>query len=147
MVSRIGQRWVPLVDLNQNLQHGRLHRWAVLLMRGFVSLVLLARSVAQHIRRIRSEVRSLCGHIETRNAPNFLVGLGPGFQMSPNGHLEPYRRTRARIRDIQSMVSSRPWASPVDLQICLEGWDKGAECVASDVRNSDCCSTQLGTDT
>ena len=128
-------------------EYGRFGILAFRLRRVFYALYRSWFRLLQYAYRILSEGRSFLGHIETRNSKNFAVDLGPGFQMSPNGHLEDCIRTRYRIRDMQEMVSNRPWASLVDLQIDLEGWDKGAESVARHIHNSGSCSVLQDTST
>lgn len=55
------------------------------------------------------------------------VDLGRAFEKLPSGHLVRSSRTACRISDTQKLLSSYPWASSVDLQFFLAGWDRGCE--------------------
>jgi len=57
----------------------------------------------------------------------FGVDLGPVFQTPSHGHPRNDTWTLARIQGMRYMQTKWPRASLVDLQIFLEGWDKGAE--------------------
>src|SRR5947209_19625825 len=57
----------------------------------------------------------------------FGVPLGPTWKQSSTGHLERCTETHGRMMGMQSLFAKRPWASLVDLQLYLEGWDKGVE--------------------
>jgi hypothetical protein len=57
----------------------------------------------------------------------FGVPLGPTWKQSSTGHLERCTETQGRMMGMQSLFAKRPWASLVDLQLYLEGWDKGVE--------------------
>lgn len=138
---------LPRVSPHRDSEGVQPDTWAAHLRRVWPSLVGWGWSLRHHTRKILSEVGSFRGRIETRNEKNFVVDLGPAYQTSPNGHLVPCTRTRARIRDTQSMLSSRPWASPVDLQTFLEGWDKGAEWASAAARNSGSCMESRDTET
>ena len=54
------------------------------------------------------------------------VDLGKVYRMQANGLLELDTRTQARIRGTQYVLSNRAWATLVELEIFLEGWDAGA---------------------
>jgi len=131
------------VSQHHDSEGGQLDTLAAHFRRVWFSLVGLGWSLPHHTCKTLSEIRSLIGHIETRNRKNFVVDLGPALQTPPSGHLVPCTRTRARIRDIRPMLSSRPWASLVDLQTFLEGWDKGAEWAGAESRNSETCREPL----
>jgi hypothetical protein len=51
--------------------------------------------------------------------------VGPGWERNATQHLVPCTRTQARSACISEMASKRPWATVVDLEILLEGWDMG----------------------
>jgi hypothetical protein len=53
------------------------------------------------------------------------VDLGPFYELQPDGSLQENRRTKSRKLCIESIAASRPWASTVDLEILLEGFDWG----------------------
>jgi hypothetical protein len=75
----------------------------------------------------RTLYRSLRGHIREQLAiegkPE--VGLGSAYLEDTSGRLQPNMRTYVRILGIQSLNAKYPWASPVDLQIFLSGFDDG----------------------
>ena len=86
-----------------------------------------------------SEICSLPGRIQFRLARRLDqtgVDFGTPWKRHPNEHLEPNTRTHARIRDTQCMLAKYPWATPVDLEIFLVGWDRGAEWASADRNNS-----------
>jgi len=105
---------------------------------------LAALWIRQFERELLQESRSFCGRIGVVRGGMRYVEVGQGWEMSPSGHLVVCTRTRARTNDIQRMLSSRPWASLVDLHLFLEGWDKG-EKWASPKHSLDSCSLRLGT--
>jgi hypothetical protein len=53
--------------------------------------------------------------------------MGLVWETSGLGHLIPNRRTQTRIRDMQRLLSSKPWLSPEDWRLFLIGWDAGSE--------------------
>jgi hypothetical protein len=53
------------------------------------------------------------------------VDLGAGYQPLPNGGLEQNTCTHFRIRDMRHILSTTPWATPLDLHLFLAGWDCG----------------------
>lgn len=92
------------------------------------SLVWWSRHPVLHA--ILVEYHSLLGRIQNlcRKQPwRSHVDLGPAMKTLPNGHLAHDTRTLARIHGTQTMFSTTPWATLVDLEIYLAGWDKGAE--------------------
>ncbi len=75
---------------------------------------------------LQSEGRSFLGHIKTQlGRRHWCVDLGPVYERLPNGCLSQHRRTEARSDGMRELESDHPWASTVDLQIYLEGFDKG----------------------
>jgi hypothetical protein len=87
-------------------------------------------SLNLYIHTLLSEFRTVLQRTEFRLKKRLDqngVDLGAHYRMRPNGHLEPNTRTQNRIRDTRYLLSKHPWATLVDLQIFLEGWDKGAE--------------------
>ena len=104
---------------------------------------LAALWIRQLQRELLQESRSFCGRIGVVRGGMRYVEVGRGWEMTPTGHLVSCTRTRARTSDIQQMLSSRPWASLVDLQIFLEGWDRG-ERWASQEHILDSCNPRLG---
>ena len=53
------------------------------------------------------------------------VDLGSVLERLPSGRLIQNERTDARSCGIRELVSAHPWASNIDLQIYLEGFDAG----------------------
>jgi hypothetical protein len=53
------------------------------------------------------------------------VDLGSVLERLPSGHLIQNERTSARSCGIRELVSAHPWASNIDLQIYLVGFDAG----------------------
>lgn len=72
-----------------------------------------------------SETRSLFGRISIRRKRMNCVSIGPTWERLSTGHLVECTRTLVRSADIREMLSNRPWASLGDLQVFLEGWDRG----------------------
>jgi hypothetical protein len=92
-----------------------------------------SRGLAYRFPRVCSVVlllRSLGGHIRIHNTRRLWatgVDSGPAWGIDANGRPGPDIRTHARMRDMQKLHGSFPWASLVDFPIFLEGWDRGAE--------------------
>lgn len=77
-----------------------------------------------------SELCALVPRIRYRYAKNLDscgVPLGTRYHALPTGPLVLNTHAQVRIRDMQSWLSSFPAATLVDLQVFLEGWDRGAE--------------------
>jgi hypothetical protein len=75
---------------------------------------------------------SFRGHTQTLLArKHWGVDLGPLFECSPDGCLVHDKRTDARNCGMQELVLAHPWANMVDMQIYLEGFDKGEQFVLS----------------
>jgi hypothetical protein len=53
------------------------------------------------------------------------VDLGPLLQRSPDGHLTENKRTRFRSECIEELISVHPWASSIEQEIFLLGFDQG----------------------
>jgi hypothetical protein len=87
-------------------------RWATALLRFVCALRLEARSFVGRTRELLAKER-------------WGADLGPLSERLPDGHLSPNRRTDARSRGIQELVSAYPWASSFDLQAYLAGFDAG----------------------
>jgi hypothetical protein len=106
---------------------------------------LLAAWIVVRLRELLSEARSLVGRMKTRREKqHYLVTVGPAWVTDPTKRLAPCTRTRARTTDIQEMLSNRPWASLVDLEIFLEGWDRGEKWGYREC-NSESCNAQPDT--
>jgi hypothetical protein len=83
-------------------------------------LWLIDRHPALHI--LLSELCSVLGRIRFRLSPQFPhVSMGPAFQLGPTGQPEECSRTRTCMIDTGRFVSSRKWATLVDVQTFLEG--------------------------
>jgi hypothetical protein len=74
----------------------------------------------------RTLCRSLRGHIQARLAiEHEPVDLGPAYLGDCSGRLQPNISLYARTLGIQSLSAKYPWASLVDSQIFLLGFDEG----------------------
>src|SRR6266851_3546887 len=91
---------------------------------------------AHFLRIVHAEVRSLrvriCVLRDKKRAagnqrPVVIVGLGPMFEASPNGHLLLCRETLSRNEGIETMSARFPWVSAVDDLLILEGWEMGKQ--------------------
>lgn len=122
----ISPSWLQRASFSLHIRVSRLCQWSCVLL---------------------SEICNAYQRMKIRQSESSCPLVGRGFQMCPKGHLEEDIRTHARTHDIRSMLSNRPWATVVDLQTYLEGWDKGAEWAVLYTRNPDSCNAQLGTDT
>jgi len=79
---------------------------------------------------IRSEIGSLVGRIRVLcTKKHWGVDLGPLWETLPDGRLIRNERTDSRSRGTQDLVSVYPWASSIDLQFFLEGFDVGEQFV------------------
>lgn len=79
---------------------------------------------------IRQELRSLFERIQVLRRNNlFRCGIGPvsTFADIPIEHATPHIRALARSQCIRRFSSIRRQASLADLQILLEGWERGVE--------------------
>jgi hypothetical protein len=65
--------------------------------------------------------------------------------MDSTQHLAPCTRTQARSACILEMAAKYPWATLVDLDLLLEGWDKGEKWVRNQGGDSclGSCTEQL----
>src|SRR2546425_4763689 len=92
---------------------------------GFRRVVSLPRLWASwsywRICELLSEARSFCGHISVRRKTYGFVPIGLPGELHPSRCPPGDSRSLARTTGILEMLSSQPWASPVDLQIFLEG--------------------------
>ena len=83
---------------------------------------------------LRSEGRSFDGHIRILlSRKSWVVLLGPHWERLPAGDLIPNRRTGARTLGIDNLVCRYPWASTIDREIYLEGFDAGEQFVLGSV--------------
>ena len=53
--------------------------------------------------------------------------LGLVYQESPSGHLILNKRTKARVLSTQEIETDYPWASSVEAEIFLRGFDAGEQ--------------------
>jgi hypothetical protein len=102
--------------------------------------------LVEFLRIVLQETRSLFGRISVRMQENYHVVLGSGYESSASQHLLPCRRTQTRSACIPKLVAMRPWATMVDLELFLEGWDMG-EAYASPHNNLPFCSAQMASST
>lgn len=54
-----------------------------------------------------------------------LVDFGTALEKAPSGRLVPNRRTRSRIQDTETFVSSCPKATLFERWVFLQGWNAG----------------------
>jgi len=77
---------------------------------------------------LRHEGRSFVGHTRTLLAKkHWGVDYGPLYESLPDEHLILNKRTDACIRGTQDLAMDYPWASMVDRQIFLRGFDAGEQ--------------------
>jgi hypothetical protein len=75
---------------------------------------------------LRIGLRSFLGHIEELLAKRYgTVDLGPMLQQLPSGYLIPDMRTLTRNEGITALEKAHPWASNIEAEIFLEGFDWG----------------------
>jgi len=80
----------------------------------------------QLIYAIRYEFGSLVGRIKFLLSKTYFgVDPGPYHSEGPDGHLFCNQRTQIRTADIIALKNRHPWASSMDGQIFLEGWEAG----------------------
>jgi hypothetical protein len=75
------------------------------------------------------EFRSFLGHIQTsrkKQIARYGVDLGQVWKMDSSGQFVLCMERQNRIHDMRLMYASRPWASLVDLDLWMEGWNMGA---------------------
>ena len=116
----------PLSRIPDRRRNAQLRKWAAALRHTFA---LLLRYGPVHLRfwyALRLASRSLVGHTKTLlDKKRWAVDFGPLFERLPCGCLVPDERTDARSIGIQEIESRYPWASIVELQVFLEGFDAG----------------------
>lgn len=56
-----------------------------------------------------------------------LVDFGTALEKAPSGRLVPNRRTRSRIQDTETFVSSCPKATLFERWVFLQGWNAGEQ--------------------
>ncbi len=88
----------------------------------------LASDLAWYARTLLSEVRSVPHRI--RMLPRKTsdpIDLGPLYERSPSGDLQPCKATIARTQYVEFLLARYPWVSEADILLALDGWDKGTE--------------------
>lgn len=91
-----------------------------------VYLYLAWSWICQNLNILLQETRSLFGRIQVRRKGLNYVPVTRSYSGSlptQRPFLNSYNQARSAC--ISEMVSNRPWASLVDFQLFLEGWDKG----------------------
>ena len=84
------------------------------------------RGLLRFVYALRSEGHSFVGHMQTLlGKKHWGVDLGPLLERSNCGQLQRNGRTDARSYGTQALVSRYPWASSIDLQVFLDGFDMG----------------------
>lgn len=87
-----------------------------------------AQCWARLVCGLRQEVRSFLGRTRTLlGRKRWLVLLGPALERGSTGHLRSNRDTDARSQSIQQLIARHPWASTIDVEIFLWGFDMGEE--------------------
>jgi hypothetical protein len=91
-----------------------------------------------------STLRSFRGHIAVLRAKKRMsVDAGPAFESASNGLCVWDKQTLGRIQGIQRLEAKHPWASIVDREIFLMGFDTGVECLRhTDLRNESLASNR-----
>ena len=83
-------------------------------------------SYIRFVYALRWEGRSLVGRIQTLlSRKQWGVTTGPDTVCLLDGRVLKNRRTAVRKRGIEELVSRYPWASTIDLQMFLDGFDLG----------------------
>jgi hypothetical protein len=77
---------------------------------------------------LRLATRSFVGHTKTLLCKkHWGILLGPRYETLSTGCLVRNERTNARSVGIQELTSRYPWANTVELEMFLEGFDKGEQ--------------------
>ena len=73
------------------------------------------------------EFRSFLQRTETRLTAGKKLGIdmGPEWELDICGNLRLCNRTQIRIQDTEKAFVNRPWATILDYQLFLVGWDAG----------------------
>lgn len=77
-----------------------------------------------------SEASSLVPRIRYRVSKNLDCGgvdFGPAYQAGLHGHLQQNTQTQSRIDSTQRMLSNRAWATMVEVEVFLAGWNEGVK--------------------
>lgn len=112
----------------------------------FLLLAFYPCALVSHIRlnlnTLLQEIYTLFWHIEVRRkASDYFSVIRSYSACSPTQRLFWSRYSRARSACISEMASKYPKASPVSIQLLLEGWDAG-EKWASQVHSPGSCTEQ-----
>jgi hypothetical protein len=97
----------------------------------------------QHLNILLQEIRSLLGRISIRTQENHCVVVGPGWERCATQHLVPCTRTQARSSCISQLLSKYPWATLVDVEILLVGWDMGEKWAVQNSARQEACGKAL----
>jgi hypothetical protein len=130
-------RALPQQKLRSGLPHGQsrtlLDLWKALRVR----ISFLFWSWCQLGRISWREIRNSFARIESQLGGTFYVEIGPSCQCSPTEHQISCKRSQSCMKGIQELHAKLPMASPVDLAIFLEGWDRGERFCNEAVHNED----------
>src|ERR1700731_675866 len=93
-----------------------------------VWIMAKVESYLRFVYALRWEGRSLFGRIQTLlSRKQWDVTAGPDTVCLLDGRVLKNKRTAARKHGIEELVSRYPWASTVDLQMFLDGFDLGEQ--------------------
>lgn len=104
------------------------------------ALWILSSRVSRFVCALRWESRSFVGRMKTLSAKRWWRGvdLGPAWERLPGGRLIPDARTNARSYGIQVLALSRPWASSIDREMFLAGFDVGEQYALNTLDRREC---------
>lgn len=88
------------------------------------------RLYRKFLHEILRELRNLFERIRVLRRNNlFRCGIGPltSYADVPMQHLLPHIRARAHSQCIRRLLATRHRATDTDIQVLLEGWERGAE--------------------
>lgn len=90
---------------------------------------LLVSGASWYGHTLLSEARSFAHRIQMLSRRRYRrtdpIDLGPMFEQFPNGEIAPCKATIARTQYVEFLLARYPWASDADIELALDGWDKG----------------------
>lgn len=105
----------------------RVHNWAWVWKVTPDPLWTTLEKILRFADALQTESRSLCGRIGRLLSKSDAVVLGPEYVLLLDRSSVRNIRTAARKHGIEELARRNPWASTVDLQIFLEGFDLGEQ--------------------
>jgi hypothetical protein len=116
------------------------HKLANRVRVAFCELYLVFVRAYAKMHMLLQEIDSLLGHISMRQSGLHFVAIDRNPEIYPTAHQSSCTYTCNRTEDTLRMLANHPWASLVDLQMFLNGWDRGE--ISGRATGNQCCGNQ-----